>query len=250
MADRKVAVVLTAWKRNYFQEQLAALRAQTVQPATYYLYQNGGHLDLDSFCNDNGIILVKSEHDFKYFGRFTVPLVIPEEFCLVLDDNVIPGNRWLETCFDRYDAYGCAVGMEGRIVRKDGTPTFAGWVDMTEMHPIPCRDGLGAFVDFILHGYFFRTEWIHHFWAKKPVSLDFGEDFHFSSALSLAGIRSYCPIQYRDRDLGNAKQYYNDEHATWTKPWANWDAWIGAMVRWAAENGVAFRAWDAAHGNE
>ena len=88
-----ITVILNCYKRpEYLQEQVRALRAQTVKPKYIWLWVNA--------CPENkkfnpytlGLDKVfKSDTNCKYHGRFAVGLLAQTEHVAFFDDDTIPG---------------------------------------------------------------------------------------------------------------------------------------------------------------
>jgi hypothetical protein len=101
----KVTLVLSVFKRQYLYEQLKRALQQSHPPSSLFIYQNERHVDVD-YIVDNfrayedtrgvPIHLVRSDENFKYHGRFMLPLAFKTEFTCIWDDDILPGYRWLE----------------------------------------------------------------------------------------------------------------------------------------------------------
>ena len=100
----EVDVVLSAYKRpQALQQQIAAIRAQTLQPNRILLYQDAvasgskvvlsneilSQFDDYEIAEENGGVWKRFEYAAK---KATAPYVC------VFDDDTIPGRRWLENC--------------------------------------------------------------------------------------------------------------------------------------------------------
>ncbi len=67
--------------------------------------------------------LVRSDENFKFHGRFLLPLAFRTEFTCVWDDDILPGKNWLEHVLNASKRLGGAlIGGNGRnllgIVKK------------------------------------------------------------------------------------------------------------------------------------
>ncbi len=208
-----VTVILTAYKRQYFGRQLPAIEAQTIQPARVVIWQNANHVAVEP--EKGRFELIQSERNYRFHGRFTLPLLLETEYVAIFDDDCIPGRRWLENCLRCCRERGGIAGANGKTVN----PSTLAQASAGAGKPVP--EDLE--VDFVGHSWFFRREWIHHMWAMAPPSFESGEDIHLAAACKIrAGIPCYVPRQRakepesfgdRHNDLGR------DRHASYrTQP--------------------------------
>jgi len=182
-----VTVILTAWRRNYFFLQVPAILAQSVRPAEIIVYQNEAHLDLDPLRERFGLRVVQAkDKNYKYHGRFTLPLLFDTEFTAIFDDDAIPGPRWLENCIRCHREHGGIVGANGRIVKADGS--------FRTIENAPFSSDTQA--DFVGHCWFFRTAWIRHLWTEPQPTLHNAEDIAFCAACGIhGGLPAHVPRQ-------------------------------------------------------
>jgi len=217
-----ISIILTMYKRDTLEMQLSAILNQTWKPSEILIWQNESHVlpklsnELMSACTSAEIPLrhVHSSFNFKFHGRFTLPLVLLSDYVAIFDDDTIPGPMWLENCLNTSVQYDCAVGGNGRTVKDMETMSLTGPAGFEARESVEQVDWIG-------HCWFFKREWIHHMWAHSPSTLENGEDIHFSASLSLAGIPSYCPAQpIADRRLWGdlVTKFHGDDHASYKKP--------------------------------
>ena len=95
-----VTAILNHWSRTTICRQLDALRAQTAPPTHIWVClfnspRAEGIAEAVAAYNDSRVSLITGEHNFKYFGRFQLALAAKTAFVLVLDDDMIPGPRFL-----------------------------------------------------------------------------------------------------------------------------------------------------------
>lgn len=226
-----ITAVITLWKRNYLEEQLESLLTQTHPPEQIVLLQNeAGAMDIgpvvDTFRKRHpGIICIKSDVNLKYFVRFTIGSLLQTEYLLFIDDDIIPGRRWLELCVEKSRQYNAVIAPSGRLIPKDSfrpekmfifrrtEKYMIGDASYTEENLAP-RD---THVDYGCNSYFIRSEWIRHFWAVWPHTLQSGEDIHLSASLMIGGaIPTVVPQQTSAETSGNLRRTYGgDVHASW-----------------------------------
>jgi len=217
-----IAAILTVYKRNNLDHQIRAVLSQTILPKEIYVWQNESHVDA-AIHNDvldyAHSLNIKISHihskdkNFKFHGRFSLPLLLNTEYVAIFDDDTIPNPRWFENCIRVSQTYNAIAGANGRTIRKDVDELCTGDGSAVQNDTI---------VDFVGHCWFFKREWIHHMWSYSPNTFDNGEDIHFAASCMIkAGIKCFVPMQpHGDFSLwGDTHNYLGlDEHATWKKP--------------------------------
>jgi len=218
-----LSVILTVYKRETLELQLRTIFDQSWKPNEILIWQNESHINMSPSTEclaayaAAGIPLRhihSKQFNFKFHGRFTLPLLLTTDYVAIFDDDTPPGPLWLENCLQTSLEFNCAVGGNGRNIATVDPITLTG----TE--GFQARAGAQK-VDFIGHCWFFKQKWIKHMWAHAPSTLENGEDIHFSASLSLVGIPSYCPSQPVDQPgcWGDIMpQYHGDAHASYKKP--------------------------------
>ncbi len=166
-------------------------------------------------CARYGAMHIHSKDlNFKFHGRFVLPLLCDTEYAAVFDDDTVPGARWLENCLRASRAHEAIVGANGRTL-LDPQHMGADSLQVGDGFPVE-RD---TQVDFVGHAWFFKSAWVRCLWVDRPVTWDNGEDIHLAAACSLyAGIPCVVPrMPEDDRSLwGDTRtDYGNDDVATW-----------------------------------
>ena len=219
-----ISVILTVWKRNNLEHQLKSIYNQTANVADVYVYQNESHVDISGLKEKYNFKHVHSKDtNFKFHGRFTLPLLFNTKYTAIFDDDTIPGPKWLEHCEELCEEKNCIVGANGRNYKKKGYDCGGG-----NNYAIKC--------DVVGHCWFFKTEWVHYMWRDKPPTYDNGEDIHLCATCKIHGnIDSYFPSQPNDRleVWGDTEQYLGqDDHAQYKKldhtdlRWSLYEYWI------------------------
>ena len=114
------------------------------------------------------------------WARLAFALNIDSEYICMLDDDTIPGIRWIENCLSTIQKYEGLLGTRGMKFRSKRSYLLAedvGWKNPNEETER---------VDIVGHSWFFRREWLHAFWSEAPppeIGKLVGEDIHFSYAL-------------------------------------------------------------------
>ena len=151
----EITVILTVWKRNNLSQQISQLVNQTKKPYQIWIYQNESHLDLsipEQVKRQFNISVIQSRDiNFKFHGRFVLPLLCDTEYVAIFDDDTIPGSKWLENCLDTSKRNNCIVGANGRTMKS-------GFQDSDEQHMLALGDGKPiekeTQVDFVGHCWF------------------------------------------------------------------------------------------------
>lgn len=192
--DGRITCILTLYKRPHtLVEQIAAMRAQTVQPAQIIIWRNGTAPVPDDIRADSSLIVIDSSANLGVWARFAAGLLATTEYICVFDDDTIPGRRWLENCLQtiREPATCGLLGTRGLHFDPNGPPY---WISRLVGWPNP--NAKTERVDIVCHSWFFRREWLHHLWKVVPdysAMLRAGEDLGFSWALQQVGIGTFVP---------------------------------------------------------
>jgi len=211
-----ITVILCAYERpDVLDEQLQAIRNQSVPPDDIWLWYNQGtkpqrHIE--------GVKAAVCNHNFKFFGRFAFAMLAQTTHIALFDDDTIPGKNWLKTCLAHMQTNPGILGTTGIQLtqKKYANHIKVGW---NGTHgPNQCIEP----VDLIGHAWFLKKEWLKYMWFDDPVSWDNGEDIHLSYALkTFGGIQSYVLPHPHDNlaAWGSIKgsEYGSDENASWKK---------------------------------
>lgn len=208
----KIIVVLTQYKRDNLEKQLSVIKNQTLQPDYLVVFQNENHKDISSLKKKYNFIHVKSDYNTKYFGRFAICFTYPVDICIVMDDDIIPGNNCIKNYVNECIKLNSIVGGNGR----------KGYTNNNNLkQPKECgiRED-SVLMDFVGHLWCFKKEWLYYMFGMEPYTYDTGEDMHlcFSSKI-LGNISSYCckqPSPNDDCDTSN-NSLSNDEFSSFKK---------------------------------
>jgi len=205
---KDVLVILSAYKRNYFKEQIEAIKRQkNVNIKEILLWQNEDHLDL-SFLREYGVKIIQSDVNFKFHGRFTLPLLYDNiDYTAIFDDDTIPSDGWLENAIRLVDDKNCIAGQNGRSYNWS-TKKFNGGSIGGDSGHMP-KD---TKFDLVGHCWVFKTELVRNLWKQKQVSYETGEDMQFclSSKYHL-NVDSYCVKQTDNTNTGQLKKQYGGD---------------------------------------
>ena len=113
MMSKTVTVILNGYKRNNLREQVEAINRQTHQPAEIFYWQNtvpGFNYDEDTYCQLNAAL---SNYNYGVWARFAFALNARTDYVCVLDDDTIPGDRWIENNVKTYETHPGLLGGIG-----------------------------------------------------------------------------------------------------------------------------------------
>lgn len=180
MNDQKLLVVLTQYKRNHLEKQLQQISNQTIKPDYIVVFQNESHVDITQLKERYDFIHIKSDYNTKYFGRFAACFTFPVDICMVLDDDIIPGNNCLKNYMEQCISLNAIIGGNGRFGISNS--------NKGKLHP-PQDVGIRKClqVDFVGHLWCFKKEWLHYMFAIKPFTYDTGEDMHLCFSSKVLG---------------------------------------------------------------
>lgn len=191
-------VILNSYRRPYnLKEQVRAIRNQTVEPTEIWLWvnyheENKEYTDKDYL--DYGVDkVVRSNHNFKYHGRFALSLLCQTTCVSFFDDDTIPGSKWIENCISSFNSKPGLYGGAGVVLlsREYMHHVRVGW---------PSKNADIQEVDLVGHAWFLPRSYLSLFWLEVPAGMDNGEDIQLSYTLQKYGkIKTYCPPHPQDQ---------------------------------------------------
>jgi len=192
-----ITVILNGYKRPHaLKEQYEAVKAQTVDDVKIMFWGNYHEDSMEKFPSD----IVESctsafcNENLGVWARFAFALNADTKFICMLDDDTIPGKKWLENCLTTMQSHTGLLGCRG--VRMTG--------DDSINYPACQYKAFGAAnpsneveaVDIMGHCWFFEREWLRAYWAEMPDARlqSGGEDMHFSYVMQKHyGLKTYVP---------------------------------------------------------
>lgn len=185
-----ITAILTVYKRPYtLAKQLAAIRQQSVPPASIWCFVQEPSLELSHAIHCSGFdrVLECTPNSF-YHLRFALALAAQAEFVAVFDDDAIPGYRWFENCLRTFLHLPGILGTHGTRMRDLQHYTNRdrfGWIS-------PSNEAVE--VDYVGQVWFTKPEWIRFLFAERLNTGCNGEDIELGTrAWRHGGIRSFCP---------------------------------------------------------
>ena len=228
-----VTIIITVWKRNYLEEQIESLLNQTVLPEQIWIIHYEDHIDIRPLIKRYlpvfpSIFIIEADLNLKFFGRYSMAGYVNTEYVWVLDDDVIPGRKWLERSCEKCSELNAVITCTGRIIPKDDfipEKCSSGEIekyfigdsnDADAMHYCP----VDTIVDYPCNSYFIKSSWVSDFWAIWPSTFLSGDDIHLSAALKIKrNVPTVVLAQSCGETTGNLRKEYGlDEHKSWLKP--------------------------------
>ncbi len=180
---KTVTIVLNGFKRQHtLAKQLQSIKEQSY-PVEKILYFNLKSSD-KNYCPDYalleqaGVEYADTSHDYGVWGRFTFALNAKTDFVCVMDDDIIPGKRYIENCIASYKKQPGIYGASGLIVNfKNNRLEHYGWMGH--------KNANIKKVIYLHNTWFMPRKVLHAFWAHMaPEALTHnwrcGEDMHIS----------------------------------------------------------------------
>ncbi|BBK29960.1 hypothetical protein EDC65_4791 [Stella humosa] len=213
MADTGLTAILTVWKRESLARQLQALAGQTRRPDAIWIYHCGTHLDVSAIVRSidwADVNYFRAEHDLGYFGRFALATMASTALTTIIDDDMMPGRRWLEYALAKQAHHKAVISGQGCLLPVRSNDIRAG------LYPaLKGRAAKDTRVDFGCCSWLFRTELAHHMWSIPPLHLRNAEDMHFGAACARLGIATVVPQQTANETSADIEPDWTfDEHAS------------------------------------
>ncbi len=225
-----VTVVFNIWKRPHLEEQLVSIINQSVVPKELWIIHYEDHIEIaniiDKYKNALPYInVLRSEKNLKYFGRFSLAINCTTKFVWLIDDDIIPGRKWLENCTQKCEELNSIIACTGRIIPKNNFQPEKFSLRGSFKHYVGVPKGVKTVnycekdtrVDYGCNSYFFQREWLSAYWSVWPATFQTGEDIHLSAACKeLLGVNTVVLEQTDEDNNGNLyTPYGSDEVATW-----------------------------------
>lgn len=197
---KKVTTVLSAVNRlPYLTSQLDSIKNQTIDSDIFIVWRNNERYSLSYPCI---IYQNESKHFNSLYGRFYNSIHIKTPYVFIVDDDILPGSKYIERCinFSKQNndkVVVCTFGVNFSKRETKYNPIFR--VDQNIFLDNPLQVDMGG------QGWFMKTELLNHFLHQPPVDLTTGEDLHFSYCL----FKNNIPIYVLDKDK-KAKETWQD----------------------------------------
>jgi len=215
-----VSVILNVYKRPHtLEKQIENIKNQSVsiKDENIHIWYNYGNVP-QYYPKIKEIKTYVCNWNTKFFGRFTIPLLIKTPFIAMFDDDIIPQKDWLKNCLETIEKSETngILGGSGVILHEKSYKPYSkvGW---NGLHLTKAER-----VDLVGHAWFFRQEWAKYMWYEKPVDWNNGEDIMFSYLVQkYGGINTFVP-PHPETNLNIWSTEYrfsttvgNDNNASW-----------------------------------
>ena len=197
---KKVTTVLSVVNRlPYLNSQLDSINNQTIDSDIFIIWRNKERYSLSYPCI---IYQNETQHFNSLYGRFYNSLHIKTPYVFIVDDDILPGKKYIERCieFSKKENDKVVICHYGVIVDRNNINYYtAEKVKPDTFLEIPTQVNMGG------QGWFLKTELLNHFLDEYIVDESTGEDLHFSFSLANKNI----PIFILDKDK-NDKDTWQD----------------------------------------
>lgn len=173
-----VTVILSIFKRPYnLETQIKAVEAQTIKPKEIIVINNGCFFPTPQWVKDKYTV-IENNVNFGVWFRFTVALNATTKYVNVIDDDTIPGVKWIENCLTEskkkrwlYGTIWCVYWQfrpdrarrpDEKVTRKEHYYSHIrfGWAN-------PNKET--EEVDLIWHSRFFEREFLSKAYFAEPI---------------------------------------------------------------------------------
>lgn len=217
-----ISVILNVYNRHYtLEKQIECIKNQSIpiDSKNIHIWYNKSD-EPQELPKDKNINTYVINWNTKFFGRFTIPLIVRTSYIALFDDDTMPGKDWLKNCLETINnpETDGILGTTGVIIHGKE------YIDQHKIGWNSIKNNKTERVDLVGHAWFFRQEWAKYLWYENPVSWDNGEDIMFSYLCQKYGkINTFVPphpennMDIWGNDLRIYKEEGDDKHATYTK---------------------------------
>lgn len=171
----------------YLEEQVQAVKNQSIKPKEIWIWHNQ-HESLKFNYPKDVDVVVHSNKNFKFSGRWALALLAQTDYIVMLDDDTISGLKYVQhvfNCMKTHPGLYVSVGITCRPHKRR-----IGWVNS---HPRIER------VDFGGHSWVLKKDLVHWFWREPQYMWHNGEDIHLSYMLQkYAKVNTYVSPHPRE----------------------------------------------------
>jgi len=164
---------------------------------------------------ENGAEVAISNKNYGVWSRFAYSLNARADYICIIDDDTIPGNRWIENCLKTHETNPGLLGTIGLVFKENSynPKRRIGWDQ---------NNSTIEQADIVGHNWFFHRDLLSVFWRELPPITDtflVGEDIHFSHMIQkYTTLKTWVPPHPTDdKSLWgsiNALKYGTDGNAT------------------------------------
>lgn len=213
-----ISVILNVYKRPHnLKKQIEAILNQSVEIKleNIHVWYNASGVQ-QYLPKDKRIKTYSCNWNTKFWGRFTIPLLVTTPYVAMFDDDIYPQQDWFKNCMDSMNKQEGIYGGSGVILhgKKYNPNSKVGW---NGLHSNKIER-----VDLVGHAWFFKQQWTKYLWYEKPKSWNNGEDIMFSYLAQKYGeINTFVPPHPEDNkkiwssDFNFAMTHGNDSVASY-----------------------------------
>lgn len=216
-----VTIILSVYKRVYsFEEQYAAIKRQTYPNISTVIWINkADNVNVpEAILNNKESVYSETNHGV--WGRFKLAQNYKSKYICIIDDDTIPGSKWIENCVNTIKEYPGVITTRG-VVANYG---------FDHLYPLPASYNAYGWanpqnsvtqVDMGCHSWFFESKLLEDFWAYAPEQppMNYGEDMHLSYVAQKNNLGTYvAPHPLDDMEMWGSNPekghtYGSDENA-------------------------------------
>jgi hypothetical protein len=222
-----VTVILNGYRRNHsLREQVEAISRQSYGITSLMYWQNtlnGQNYDLSPLVETKSDIAISSRN-YGVWARFAYALNARTDYVCVIDDDTIPGDRWIENCICTHKTNPGLLGTIGLVFKQGEYSPLKryGWQTWDREKGFVEQEKQVQRVDIVGHNWFFHRDLLSVFWRELPEiheSFLVGEDIHFSHMIQkYTNLGTWVPPHpSEDKSLWgsvNGMKYGADANAT------------------------------------
>ena len=191
-----LTIILSVYKRPWALEtQYDSILSQSVKPKEIIISQNeSDNFKIPKHISDNCKVF-SSNYNWGVWSRFSAAMNAKTGYIMILDDDTIPGHRWIENCQSTFNSRSDAgvLGTVGIVNQDLNYLNYerVGW---------PEPNNLIEEVDFAGHAWCFPRELLIEFWKSASIGRHdlSGEDVNLSFAAQQLGLKTYVPPHPKD----------------------------------------------------
>lgn len=191
-----VTVILNGYKRpQALQEQYLAIKNQTHNKINIMMWSNFAKEAAGQYPQDiiNSFTSAFCNQNLGVWARFAFALNAHTKYICIIDDDTIPGKKWIENCINTMNTNYGLLGCRGVKMIDDSYRNYpaCNYESVTRNTQVERVDIMG-------HSWFFERDWLRAYWLEAPsVDLKYGgEDMHFSYVLQkYYNLFTYVPPQ-------------------------------------------------------
>ena len=229
MNESVICIMNVYLRPQWFEEQLQAIRNQTVKPKLIIVWNNNKDVNLNKYNDEKDILIITASRNLGVWARFfSLYYLFNAEYICVFDDDTIPQKRWLENCVTTIKKHNALLGTIG-IAFKKGKKYEAefkyGWESLFIEDKNLLKNA--NYVDIVGHSWFFKKEWITQLIKELP-DIDeemfvCGEDMHLSYVLQkylyIPTIVPPHPLENKELwgSLPEKSKYYGNVNSTYAR---------------------------------